>query len=310
MNTNPTYSTITVTGGIAVPNVENPYSQSYSVTKDRWGNVDSYTPHPDFVKFEQWKQSHTYATNAPDGCWPKERFGKSIKQYLGEDAKWMDVSYPIEMYNYTQTREFLPFIEQPETNMGNSEFADKKHKETIFYETIGANICLKRKSLKLNQEELAEKLGISRVSMVNIESGKQRLPVHLLSHVCDILKARIGDIVPQRSTTLNHTYAKTEEILATITKEQPEKEGGTVGEAAKKYDKDKYNNTGNQQYFVFGVREKSFIDGAQWQSDHSYSPQEVTKLIEEVLKRAADGALSTLARINIQETPYTDLLKK
>lgn len=78
--------------------------------------------------------------------------------------------------------------------MKNENFADKRQKEGMFYSTIGTNIIKGRNALKMTQETLADKLGISRVSVGNIESGKQRLPVHLMYEVAKSLHIDLMDL--------------------------------------------------------------------------------------------------------------------
>jgi transcriptional regulator with XRE-family HTH domain len=63
-----------------------------------------------------------------------------------------------------------------------------------FYSTIGANIIKARNNLNITQEELASKLGINRVSVGRIESGKQRLPVHFMHTITQALKIELMDL--------------------------------------------------------------------------------------------------------------------
>jgi len=71
-----------------------------------------------------------------------------------------------------------------------------REQQTFFYEKLGENIKEARRRQNMNQEELGEKLGLSRVSVVNIETGKQRLPLHVLGDISDILKVKISELVP------------------------------------------------------------------------------------------------------------------
>lgn len=83
------------------------------------------------------------------------------------------------------------------------ELEDQLYK-TWFYKNVGKSIKDKRNDCGNSQEELANALNISRVSMVNIENGKQRLPVHIINDICYLLKCSIADIVPSRSE-YNHS---------------------------------------------------------------------------------------------------------
>lgn len=69
---------------------------------------------------------------------------------------------------------------------------DSKHSEK--YIRIGLNISLQRKLKKMTQFELAEKIGISRTHMSNIEAPNMVTPVSLevIFDICDVL-----DISPE-----------------------------------------------------------------------------------------------------------------
>ena len=57
-----------------------------------------------------------------------------------------------------------------------------------FQQFIGYNVMMLRKGKNLSQDELSEKLGIVRTSVVNIEAGRQNLSVKRLRQLCDIFK--------------------------------------------------------------------------------------------------------------------------
>lgn len=48
------------------------------------------------------------------------------------------------------------------------------------YEWVGGRLAQARRSAKLSQEVLASRVGLTRASIVNIERGRQRPPLHLL----------------------------------------------------------------------------------------------------------------------------------
>ena len=58
-----------------------------------------------------------------------------------------------------------------------------------FYIAIGKNFTKLRKSQNLSQEEFGNLFGLSRVAVVNIESGKQRLSVFHYAVICDHFNA-------------------------------------------------------------------------------------------------------------------------
>ena len=65
------------------------------------------------------------------------------------------------------------------------------------YVAFGEAMATRRKKLKLNQAQLASRVGLSRASIANIERGRQNV---LLHHACDIASAlglsQVGDLLP------------------------------------------------------------------------------------------------------------------
>lgn len=57
-----------------------------------------------------------------------------------------------------------------------------------FHKLLGATISLKRKEQKISQEALGAAIGVSRVQIVNIESGKNGTTVYHYLLLQDILK--------------------------------------------------------------------------------------------------------------------------
>lgn len=78
-----------------------------------------------------------------------------------------------------------------------SENPEEKYK-FWFYTEVGARIKKYRKLNNESQDDLASALNISRVSMVNIESGKQRMPAYILSDICYFLRIGVEDLIPKR----------------------------------------------------------------------------------------------------------------
>jgi len=69
------------------------------------------------------------------------------------------------------------------------------------YEVIGTRLreVRERRRPRFTQEDLARAVKLERSSISNIESGKQRAPLHILYHICAVLGADIADVLP--STT-------------------------------------------------------------------------------------------------------------
>jgi transcriptional regulator with XRE-family HTH domain len=68
--------------------------------------------------------------------------------------------------------------------------------EQAFYESVGRLIREERKGQECTQEKLAKATSLSRVSITNIESGKQRVPLHTLADIAEALKVPIEKLIP------------------------------------------------------------------------------------------------------------------
>ena len=82
------------------------------------------------------------------------------------------------------------------------------------YRELGRKVRQARERFgeKLSQEALAQRLGLSRASMVNIEAGRQRAPLHLLWQIAELLGTDLTMLIPSR-----------EEMLATSNRVELEK---------------------------------------------------------------------------------------
>jgi len=65
------------------------------------------------------------------------------------------------------------------------------------YRQLGNRIRDRRKAIGLTQDNLAEKLGISRGSLANIETEKQRILVHQLYHFAQALETDVSELLPK-----------------------------------------------------------------------------------------------------------------
>lgn len=73
--------------------------------------------------------------------------------------------------------------------------------ETALYQLLGERIRLARASLpgSLSQAALAQRLGVSRASVVNIEAGRQHAPLSLLWKIAEQLGVELGSLIPSRA---------------------------------------------------------------------------------------------------------------
>ena len=64
------------------------------------------------------------------------------------------------------------------------------------YCQIGSRIKERRKQLKFKQKDLAANLGISRASLANVETGRQKVLVHQLYAYASALNLKPWDLMP------------------------------------------------------------------------------------------------------------------
>lgn len=66
-----------------------------------------------------------------------------------------------------------------------------------FYHELGEAIYTARKKMNFSQEKLSIMVGMSRVSIVNIEKGRQNPPLHLLWSISECLQVSVCDLIPK-----------------------------------------------------------------------------------------------------------------
>lgn len=86
---------------------------------------------------------------------------------------------------------------------------------------FGDNLKQIRKSKKISQEELAEKLGVSRQSVSKWETGENFPSMQNIMCLCDVFKCNINDLVQEDFTDIN---SLDEEIKMSVVKFKKEKQ--------------------------------------------------------------------------------------
>ncbi|WP_315729214.1 MULTISPECIES: helix-turn-helix transcriptional regulator [unclassified Bradyrhizobium] len=65
------------------------------------------------------------------------------------------------------------------------------------YRIVGARLAAQRKKLRLKQSEVADRIGLKRASLANIERGRQKLMLHQIYKLAAALEVEsITDLVP------------------------------------------------------------------------------------------------------------------
>lgn len=68
--------------------------------------------------------------------------------------------------------------------------------EEVYYKLIGEKICHFRERVNMTQDELSKLMGLSRVSIVNFEKGRQRPSIYALYSLSNIFKITIAELLP------------------------------------------------------------------------------------------------------------------
>ncbi len=90
--------------------------------------------------------------------------------------------------------------------------------DSAFLKDMGQRIMVRRKSMRLTQEELAEKLGVSTQMISNLELGKKAIRPENLAKVCEVLELS-ADFVLTGTSTKTAVDAVAEKLIP-LTKEE------------------------------------------------------------------------------------------
>jgi transcriptional regulator with XRE-family HTH domain len=70
-----------------------------------------------------------------------------------------------------------------------------------FYRDFGRLLARTRRDHGLSQQLLGERVSLSRTSIVNVEKGRQRVPLHLLIDMAAALGVEPAALLPERSSS-------------------------------------------------------------------------------------------------------------
>lgn len=82
------------------------------------------------------------------------------------------------------------------------------------YIALGERIRKRREKLGLTQQQLAERVDLSRTSVTNIERGRQAVLVHQLAMFAKALDLRLSSLIPSEDETPSLTRSAPEEEIA------------------------------------------------------------------------------------------------
>lgn len=87
----------------------------------------------------------------------------------------------------------------------------EKEKQAEFYGRVGFLIKNARKKLGFKQEYVANRLGLTRTSYVNIEGGQQKIHLHTLLELSSLFEQDIRDFLPNIEGYTNISLNKSAE---------------------------------------------------------------------------------------------------
>jgi len=71
-----------------------------------------------------------------------------------------------------------------------------RHVEDV-YARFGRELRRVRRQKKMTQDDLATKVNLGRTSIVNIESGRQRVHLHTFLEIADALQVNAAELLPE-----------------------------------------------------------------------------------------------------------------
>lgn len=85
---------------------------------------------------------------------------------------------------------------------------DNDAKADKYYQVIGERIALRRKAIKIRQEDLAKLIGLSRGAISNIEGGRQCPPIHTLYKIAEALNTDMHELLPKSIQEIDAQIAR------------------------------------------------------------------------------------------------------
>jgi transcriptional regulator with XRE-family HTH domain len=89
-----------------------------------------------------------------------------------------------------------------------------KARQKQLYEEIGDRVKQFRNEENLTQEKLANSIGVSRTSIVNIEGGNQHAPLHVLWDIAETLDRDLESLIPSKREVQPNVYDQVDEAYA------------------------------------------------------------------------------------------------
>lgn len=92
----------------------------------------------------------------------------------------------------------------------------------LLYKEFGRRLRARRKELKLTQSQLADRVGLTRTSITNIEAGRQHVVLHQLFLLASEIAVKPEDLLPREETTLEELVSTPETLKAIRSSRNPQ----------------------------------------------------------------------------------------
>jgi transcriptional regulator with XRE-family HTH domain len=90
-----------------------------------------------------------------------------------------------------------------------------------FYGKVGSRVRDARKAARVTQSQLGDAVNMTRSSITNLEAGRQRIPLHLLVWIAEVLGVEPGSLLPEQPLFKDLLIAPDlTEPLATVSEER------------------------------------------------------------------------------------------
>lgn len=82
--------------------------------------------------------------------------------------------------------------------------------EDYLYRLVGETVRQRRVETGMTQSRLAAEVDVKRTSVTNIETGRQKPPLHLLFKICAVLGVECKDVVPENGKVVRSEAVEVE----------------------------------------------------------------------------------------------------
>ncbi|HUC79398.1 MAG TPA: helix-turn-helix transcriptional regulator [Flavisolibacter sp.] len=82
-----------------------------------------------------------------------------------------------------------------------------------FYQQVGERISIARKDAGMKQDALASFLDLSRVSVVNIEKGRQHPSLYQIKEIARILNVSVESLIPDTAPTDSKSKSNWQKLI-------------------------------------------------------------------------------------------------